>query len=637
VPDLLIEIGCEELPAAACREASRWLSGLPALLAGRFGIDSSVTAHVAPRRLAIIVPGFAPEPRTVRGPRADAPAQAREGFARRHGVDPADLTVREGALWAVVQRPPDEVAGELVGLIAEELRFSKSMRWEGGRFSRPVRWLVVKLDEQVVRVHAFGLTAGGTSRGHRNAGSVGIGSASSYLADVRSVQVMADRDERERAIRAGLDAAGAWDDPLGKLTEVVDLVEWPTVLEGGFDERFLALPERVVVTAMQSHQRYFPRVGEGRLLPSFLFVANGGDPATVVRGNQEVLVGRLADAEFAFAADLERGISAMAAELDRVSFLEGGGSLAQKTVRVQELALALAARVGLVEADQAAAGHAAALCKADLVSNLVGEFSDLEGFAGSVYAERAGAGPAVVQAIAEHHLPYGFAGPLPGSPAGAVVSVADKADTLATAFQLGLEPTGSRDPFGLRRAASGLVAVVLERGWDIGLEDLLGASGVEFVLDRVEALLSEQGVAVEELRAARGAGLTEPVAVAGLARALHAAAGAARDALRDAYGRCRRIAGDADPAALDPALLAEPAEHALWQAVREAEQCLDELAGDPAAMLEAAGALVEPVSAFFDGVLVMAEDPAVRANRLALAARAAACLRRVGDLEQLPG
>jgi len=466
---------------------------------------------------------------------------------------------------------------------------------------------------------------------------VGIGSASSYLADVRSVQVMADRDERERAIRAGLDAAGAWDDPLGKLTEVVDLVEWPTVLEGGFDERFLALPERVVVTAMQSHQRYFPRVGDGRLRPRFLFVANGGDPATVVRGNEEVLVGRLSDAEFAFAADLERGISAMAAELDRVSFLEGGGSLAQKTARVQELAVALAARVGLDETAQAAAAHAAALCKADLVSNLVGEFSDLEGFAGSVYAERAGEGPAVVQAIAEHHLPYGFAGPLPASPAGAVVSVADKADTLATAFQLGLEPTGSRDPFGLRRAASGLVAVVLERGWDVGLEDLLGAGGVEFVLDRVEALLTEQGVAVEELRAARGAGLTEPVAVAGLARALHAAAGAARDALRDAYGRCRRIAGDADPSAVDAALLAEPAEHALWQAVGEAERRLDELAGDPAAMLEAAGALVEPVSAFFDGVLVMAEDPAVRANRLALAARAAACLRRVGDLEQLPG
>jgi glycyl-tRNA synthetase beta chain len=645
VPDLLVELGCEELPAVACREATRQLEGLVRRELEAAGFPAAeVRVYVAPRRIAWIAAGLPAQRRTDevrrRGPRADAPVAAREGFARRNSVSVDELVEEDGFLVAV--EPAGTVAVEdaapgVVRGVAEGIRFSKSMRWEGGRFSRPARWLVAKLDERVLTAAVFGLEAGGFSHGHRTAGQVEVGSAATYLEDVRSVRVMADRQERERAIRAGLDAAGEWADPLGKLAEVVDLVEWPAVLEGGFDQRFLELPERVVVTAMQSHQRYFPRTEAGRLLPRFLFVANGGQADVVIRGNQEVLVGRLADAEFAFAADLERGIEAMAGELDRVSFLEGGGSLAEKTRRVRELASEVASRVGLEPQQRAAAERAADLCKADLVSNLVGEFADLEGFAGSVYAERAGEGPAVVQAIAEHHLPYGFAGPQPATAAGAAVSVADRADTLATAFRLGLEPTGSRDPFGLRRSAAGLVAIVLERGWDVGLADLVGEDAAGFVLDRVEALLAEGGVTVEELRAARGSGLTEPVAVAGLARALHDAAGPARDALRDAYGRCRRIAGDVDPGALDPTALSEPAELRLAQVVGDTERRLAELAGDPAGMLEAAGGLVEPVTAFFDQVLVMADDPDVRATRLGLAARTAACIRRIGDLDELPG
>ncbi|MGN6380607.1 MAG: glycine--tRNA ligase subunit beta, partial [Gaiellales bacterium] len=274
---------------------------------------------------------------------------------------------------------------------------------------------------------------------------------------------------------------------------------------------------------------------------------------------------------------------------------------------------------------------------ADLVSNLVGEFSALEGFAGSVYAARAGESEPVAVAIAEHHLPYGFGGATPATAAGAIVSVADKADTLAVAFRLGMEPTGSRDPFGLRRAAAGLVTVVLERGWDVGIDGLVGEAAVPFVLDRVEAFLTEQGVTVEEVRAARGSGLTEPVAVAQLARGLHDAAGPGRDAIRDAYGRCRRIAGDADPATIETAAFAEPAERALADAVEHAGRRMDEAVGDVPAMLAAAQELVAPVNTFFDEVLVMAEDEAVRRNRLALVARVAACLGRLGDFEQLPG
>jgi glycyl-tRNA synthetase beta chain len=490
----------------------------------------------------------------------------------------------------------------------------------------------------VLPLEAFGLTAGGRSRGHRfQGGDVEIGSGSTYLDDMRSVRVMADAGERRSHILAGLTEAGCTDPPDGLVGEVVYLVEWPQVWQGAFHERFLELPDRVVETAMMSHQRYFPVRQDGRLLPRFVFVANGGQADVVVRGNQEVLVGRLADAEFAFATDIERGIEAMAAELGRVSFLEGSGSLAEKTARVRGIAEALGERLGVDGETRAAAARAAELAKADLVSNLVGEFSALEGFAGSVYAARAGESEAVAAAVTEHHLPYGFGGATPSTPAGAIVSVADKADTLATAFGLGLEPTGSRDPFGLRRAAAGLVAVVLERGWDVGIEELVGEAAVPFVLDRVEALLTEQGVAVEEVRAARGSGQVEPVAVARLARGLHDAEGPDRDAIRDAYGRCRRIAGDAEPGAVEVAVLAEPAERTLADALGQAERRMDEAAGDVSAMLAAARDLVPPVNAFFEEVLVMAEEEAVRRNRLALVARVAACLGRLGDFEQLPG
>jgi glycyl-tRNA synthetase beta chain len=638
VPELLIEIGCEELPAAACQEAERQLAGLPVLLADRFKLSSEVTVHVAPRRLAVIVHEFSPQAVPARGPRADAPPQAREGFARRHGLDPAALEERDGFLWAVSEPDAGEVAARVMDALVDELRFSKAMRWEGGRFSRPVRWLVAKLDDDVLPLEAFGLTAGGRSRGHRfSGGEVEIGSGSTYLDDVRSVQVMAAAGERRTHIAAGLGEAGCTDPPPGLMEEVVYLVEWPHVWQGGFDERFLELPGRVVETAMMSHQRYFPVRQDGRLLPKFVFVANGGQQDVVVRGNEEVLVGRLADAEFAFATDLERGIEAMAAELGRVSFLEGSGSLADKTSRVRGVAEALARRLGVDDETRAAAVRAAELAKADLVSNLVGEFSALEGFAGSVYAERAGESGAVAAAVAEHHLPYGFGGAMPATAAGAIVSVADKADTLATAFRLGMEPTGSRDPFGLRRAASGLVAVVLERSWDVGIQELVGEAAVPFVLDRVEALLTEQGVAVEEVRAARGSGQVEPVAVARLARWLHDAPAPERDAIRDAYGRCRRIAGDADSHEVDPELFEDPAEDLLWTALVVSEHLIGHPDVDMQKSFGGAATLAGKVATFFDEVLVMAEDEAVRRNRLALVARVAACLGRLGDFDQLPG
>jgi glycyl-tRNA synthetase beta chain len=636
VPDLLVEIGCEELPAAACGQAQAQLPGLLEAELARAGIQAAERrVHVAPRRLAAIalgLPGERPAERSeVRGPREDAPDQALAGFARKHGLDPTGLERREGFVWAVSDGAPTQLADivpDVVRRLVEGIQFSKTMRYEGGRFSRPIRWLVVKLDDAVVPMRLAGLESGDTTYGHRyEGGHTALRTAATYRADLRAVRAMVEASERRAAIVAGLDEAGPWKDPGGKLGEVVHLVEWPVVLEGRFDAAYLDLPERVVVTAMQSHQRYFPvrRVG-APLEPRFLFVANGGDPDIVRAGNEEVLAGRLDDAAFAHRRDVERGLEAMAAELGRVSFLEGSGSLADKAARLGPIAAALCDENGLDAAVRAAAVRAAALCKADLVSGLVSEFADLEGYAGSIYARAAGEDEAVCAAIEEHHRPREAGGELPASEAGAVLALADKADTLAVAFGLGLEPTGSRDPFGLRRAAAGVVAIALARGYRLDPTGLLGERAAGFVLDRLEPPLLDEGLAVEEVRAARGAEAVEPVEVAAVARALHAFAGPRRDAVRDAYGRCLRIAAGAAAGPVDEALLSEPAEQELWRMLAE-----------PPETLAAAADLVPAVNRFFDDVLVMAPDEAVRANRLTLVANVARALRRLGDFAQLPG
>jgi glycyl-tRNA synthetase beta chain len=673
VPDLLVEIGCEELPASACREARGQLPALldEALAAAGLAAGRTET-HVAPRRLAALafaLPDERPaERREVRGPRADAPEAARAGFARKHGVAPDALAERDGVLWAVVEGSPVPLAHlvpSIVDRLATGLQFSRGMRWDAGRFSRPVRWLVAVAGGEVAPCELFGVRAGSESGGHRVvAPRVPLSGAGAYRDELRAAHVVAAVDERLATIRAGLEALGRWDDPMGKLDEVVDLVEWPVVLAGTFDRRYLELPERVPVTAMQSHQRYFPlRDEDGRLAPRFGFVANhSGRDGVVVAGNEEVLVGRLEDAAFSHAKDRERGLAAMVAELGRVSFLEGGGSLADKGARVRSLVEALCELNGVGPADRSAALRAAELAKADLVSGLVSEFADLQGYAGSLYARDAGEAEAVCAAIEEHHRPLEAGGETPASLAGALVAAADKADTLAVAFALGARPTGSRDPYGLRRAAAGLVAIALERGLELEPQDLftgaaeaLAAAGgtmrrdadeaadaaVSFTLDRVDAALTEEGVVVEELRAARGSGADEPLDVAARARVLRDRRGDPRLAeLRDTYGRCVRIAaraGDLPPASRQTR--SEPAERALIEALAGAtERVSEQLRGRRAdAALDEAHALVAPVSRLFDEVLVMDPDPDVRSKRIALVNWVAVTIRRIADLDELPG
>jgi glycyl-tRNA synthetase beta chain len=671
MPDLLIEIGCEELPAAACREAERQLPELLTRSLSEAGLESRDSrTHVGPRRLAAIA-SVPPQRDAVatqqRGPRADAPEAARAGFARKHGLAVDELEQREGFVWAVSDgraAPAVELVPDAVHRIVAGLQFAKTMRWPGGRFSRPIRWLVVKLDDEVVEMELAGVASGGESRGHRSLGAVRVGSAASYLEDLRGVHVLADAAERRELIVEGLNTAGEWIDPMGKLDEVVHLVEWPVVLEGRFDERYLELPERVPITAMQSHQRYFPVVREGRLDARFAFVANGGDAAVVAAGNEEVLVGRLEDAVFAHDKDRARGIAAMLAELPRVSFLEGAGSLADKAERVRELARQLCDRVEVEPPLREAVARAAALCKADLVSSLVAEFSDLQGYAGSLYARDAGEPPEVCDAIADHHLPIEAGGALPADEGAALLSVSDKADTVAVAFALGAQPTGSRDPYGLRRAAAGIVAIALERGYELGLVDLMAESvhmlvsqghelrrkpleavpdAVDFVLDRVEPLMAEEGVTVDEMRAARGSGVTGPLPLAALCRALRDARGADwLAAVRDAYGRCIRItarAAEQTASEVRTSMFEMDEERALCAALTAADIEIADAAArrDYASALDAAALMVEPINAYFEQVMVMADDPDLRGNRLKLLADVVSTLRLVGDFEQLPG
>ena len=643
MPSLLFEIGCEELPASACRAAERELSErwLPVL-----GGEGAVL--VGPRRIALYataLPKREPD-EWVKGPPEHLRDKAAAGFARKHGVTVKKLEVRDGFLGVV--RPGRALADALPERLRElvvELAFPKSMVWETGglRFSRPVRWLCAKLDGETIELEVAGVRSGGRSQGHRfTHGEVDVPHADGYVEALRGAGVEPEQDARRRLIVEGLDAIGGWSDPAGVIEEVVYLVESPVVLEGRFDERFLELPAAVVHTAMQSHQRYFPLEGA-----RFAFVANGGDPATVISGNERVLEGRLEDAHFTFERDVARGIEALLGDLGAITFAAGAGTFADKAARLA----VLAEQVGGGEASR----EAARLAKADQAAELVREFPDLEGVIGAEYARLAGYPEAVCAAIEEQYLPAAADGPLPQTEPGRVLAAAEKADNLTVAFALGRRPTGSRDPHGLRRAAIGLCRLAVEGGLGIDVGPLVArdlallveqqadvkddpSDVVGFVLERLEGLLD---VPVEFVRAARAGAVTELGAVARLAETL--AAEASSEAFERAYvafDRSNRLAGKADGAgaALDPALATDEAELALIDALAQASPRIEAAVSERSfgAAIAAAAELGPPVDRFFDEVLVMAEDSSVRANRLRLLLDVRDAVGALGDLSQIP-
>jgi glycyl-tRNA synthetase beta chain len=614
---LLIEIGCEELPASACREAE---AQLPELARRALGAEPAQVL-VTPRRLALLVedvPERTPD-EWLKGPPVKMKEQAAAGFAKRHGVAVEELQERGGFLGVEVSgQPLAEVLPEQVESIVRGLAFAKTMRWDdsGLRFPRPVRWRLAMVDADAA--------VGEATFGHRfTSGRLEVPEASAYVETLRSAGVEPDSEARRRQIVAGLDGVGEWTDPNGVLEEVVYLSELPIVIDGRFDDRYLQLPRRVIETTIQHHIRAFP-LGENR----FAFVANGGDPETVRGGVENVVEGRLEDASFTFERDVKVGIDGLAERLGSITFFAGAGTYADKAERLAKLVEALGGGEAALEA--------ARLAKADQASELVREFPELEGHVGAEYARLAGYPEAVSAAVEEQYLPDGADAPLPQTEGGRVLSAADKTDTLNVSFGLGHRPSGSRDPYGLRRAAIGLCRLATEAKLVIP-RTVLEPEVRDFVEERLEGLVD---VPVEYVRAARKAGVRDLGSVARLAQALAALPDERFAPIHTAYIRASRLAEKEEGAAaqLDPALLVEPAEIEVAQALERLDSQLETAleAGDYDAAVAAAAELGPALDRLFEDVLIMAEDAAVRANRLRLLLNVQETLGKLGELSQIP-
>jgi glycyl-tRNA synthetase len=690
--DFLLEIGTEEMPASACRAA---IDLLPDRLSGMFkaeGVEvrpEDVAVMVSPRRIAVYVkdvPGEQISREIVqRGPAVEAafdadgkPTKAAEGFARAKGVTAADLEIREESgrrfVYYVTRSESKPTAGLLPEICVKTVRdmyFPKNMRWgyRDLRFSRPVRWLVALWGEDVIPFGIAGLKSDRASRGHRSlGGAVQIARPADYLEAMRSVFVLADHREREQYLWAELERmAGERDlevtDPNGKMEEVLFLVEWPTVIEGLFAHHHLALPSEVLVTAMQSHQRYFPLVDQqGALSNKFLYVANG-DPAwakQITAGNERVLEGRIEDAEFSFEKDKIMGLEEMVVQLDKIVFHEKAGSMKDKSDRLMALGEYLAEVAELPVDARARIVEAARLAKADQVSVMVREFADLEGVMGEKYALMEGHDPEVAQALREQFLPDAAGGVVPSTITGALLATVEKVDNITAAFACGEPPSGSKDPYGLRRAAAGMVAIAAKHGlrYDVGalvdraygeLERYPGlvdreqvvAEATTFIVERLAKTLTDEGLARDTIDAVLPTS-HDFLDLRKRALTLHEFRGAAGwDDLVTVFSRPSNLAKKLPPEAVaagldvDADVFVVEAEMTLFTAWQEGVRGVGEAvkAEDYATALETLAGLRPAVDRYFDDVLVMAEDEAVRFNRLRQLAALAATVRLVAHLD----
>ena len=691
---LVFEIGTEAIPAgylapalAAMEERAR--ARLTELRLG----SERVRSRGTPNRLVLEIDGLASRQedltRNVQGPRADAafrdgkPTQAAEGFARKNSVSVDALervvTDRGEFVQATVHetgRATAEVLPEFLAALVSELPWPKTMRWNdtGFLFPRPIRWVLCLLDQAVIPVPVAGIQAGRTTVGHRllGPGEHDVASAGDLETVLARAGVVLDPVARRTSIAEQLGTAGdrlhgrvVADD--GLLDEVVFLVEHPTVYAGSFDPEFLALPREIVVTAMRSHQRYFAvEDAQGKLMPHFLVVCDGewAEPTLVRAGNERVLRARLADARFYWDTDLKTGLEAMAVGLNKVVWLEKVGTLAEKSCRVAGLTESLGSRLfgAAWDAQREAAAQAAKLAKADLGSEMIKdgkEFTGLQGVVGARYAEALGESPAVVQALAEQYLPRGADDPLPATPVGTALAMADRADTIAGCWAAGFVPSGSQDPYGLRRAGNGLVRMLLEKELHLDLEAVLAeAVGalppalhrpelagevVGFLRERTAFFLRERGMSYDVVDAVLAADSTDPLDALARATALQAVRGEPDlERLVVGFKRAANILKGVDSATLpDPAQVdwdrADPAERDLHQAATAAGQAVAEAATsrDYPAMLRALLGLRAPIDTFFDKVMVMAEDPDERGRRLALLAAVRGLFEHLSDLSRI--
>lgn len=679
--DLLFEIGAEEIPAGFMPNILGQLKQLAETKLNDAHLPfESIETYGTPRRLVLIVKGLSDTSAEIserhKGPSAsiayDADGNATKaaiGFARGKGLDVADLVVEDGYIYAETKTagvPAKDIVTDMLPQLITGLNFPKSMHWGDldAKFVRPVRWLVALLDEEVIPVEFATVKSGNVTRGHRFLGAdeITIKNAASYVDTLKENFVMVDQDARRELISkqlhdmaASKNASIVWDDDL--LEEINYLVEWPTALCGGFEESYLALPDAAIITPMKDHQRYFPLVGQdGKLLPMFLTVRNGSDHSieVVQAGNERVLRARLDDAKFFFNEDRKKPLIDRQDGLTKIVFQEGLGNLADKTERLLKLGRVFGEECGLHEDAAVVLERATELAKTDLTTGMVTEFTELQGVMGKEYALLDGESPEVAEAIFEQYLPR-FAGDvLPQTEAGKVLSIIDKVDNIVATFSRGLIPTGSQDPYALRRQTIGILNILLGSDWNISLRPIFKASMelLNVPADKQEELLNQ----VEEFFTLRLKNIfldrevphhvidlllsNNELSVAdaeGFVNALLVNRIDENVELVQAYTRMYNLVKDVEYTGVNSDLLKEDAEKALFEAASKASEA--SLAAwesnDYAAVVAVPAILVPAINKFFEDVMVMDKDEAIKANRLQLVRLAYSVMAIIGDISAL--
>ncbi|WP_028056838.1 glycine--tRNA ligase subunit beta [Sphingomonas phyllosphaerae] len=684
--DFLLELRSEEIPARMQARAREDLARLFAAELAKAGLTAaSAVTYATPRRLTLILRDLPHATEAVaeevKGPRASAPPQALEGFLRKTGLTAAQLTERDGVFYAVTERPgraTAEVLAEAIPAVIRAFPWPKSMRWgaassstESLRWVRPLHGIVALFGELVVPVTIAGVESGAATLGHRfhHPGTITIGSAADYEEKLRACHVIVDQDERAALIRdrAAALAAGAGlvlVEDEGLVAENAGLTEWPVPLLGRFDAGYLSVPPEVIQLTARVNQKYFVcRDGTGQLANAFVCTANivahdGG--AKIVEGNRKVLAARLSDARFFYDTDLKVPLEEQAKKLDRIVFHEKLGTVADKVERVAKLARWLVEE-GIVgtpaQADQAE--RAARLAKADLVTGMVGEFPELQGLIGGYYAAAQGEDETVANAVRDHYKPVGQGDDVPTDPVTVAVSLADKLDSVAQFFGIGLKPSGSKDPFALRRAALGISALINKNDLRLpfhpaaivalGKSDDSGSTEIlDFIIDRLKVQQREAGVRHDLIDAVFALGGEDDlVRLLARVRALQSFVGTDDGTnLLAGYKRAANIlkkegvAGEVVPAAYEPlSYTPETGEAALVAALDAAEPAAADAVAreDFEGAMAALATLRAPIDVFFDSVTVNDVDPVRRTARLNLLARVRAAVHKVADFSRIDG
>ena len=679
--DLLFEIGAEEIPAGFMPNILGQLKQLAETKLNDAHLPfESIATYGTPRRLALIVKGLADTSAEIserhKGPSAsiayDADGNATKaaiGFARGKGLDVADLVVEDGYIYAETKTagvPAKDIVTDMLPQLITGLNFPKSMHWGNldAKFVRPVRWLVALLDEEVIPVEFATVKSGNVTRGHRFLGAdeITIKNAASYVDTLKENFVMVDQDARRELISkqlhdmaASKNASIVWDDDL--LEEINYLVEWPTALCGGFEESYLALPDAAIITPMKDHQRYFPLVDQdGKLLPMFLTVRNGSDHSieVVQAGNERVLRARLDDAKFFFNEDRKKPLIDRQDGLTKIVFQEGLGNLADKTERLLKLGRVFGEECGLHEDTVVVLERATELAKTDLTTGMVTEFTELQGVMGKEYALLDGESPEVAEAIFEQYLPR-FAGDvLPQTEAGKVLSIIDKVDNIVATFSRGLIPTGSQDPYALRRQTIGILNILLGSEWNISLRPIFKASMEllnvpaekqdellgqveEFFTLRLKNIFLDREVPHHVIDLLLSNNELSVADAEGLVNALLANRIDENVELVQAYTRMYNLVKDVEYTGVNSDLLKEDAEKELFEAASKASEASSAAweAGDYDAVVAVPATLVPAINKFFEDVMVMDKDEAIKANRLQLVRLAYSVMAIIGDISSL--